>query len=75
MCTVFPCVLAPSAGTCSLAADPTPPVGRDQCAAAALSWVGDASKAALAYNYTGPTCNYGSKLADHLAVQARDPAL
>lgn len=56
------------AGTCSLAADATPPVARDQCAAAALSWVGDVGKAALAYNYTGPTCNYGSKTADHLAA-------
>ena len=49
------------AGTCSLAADPTPPVTGDQCSAAALNWVGDASKAALAYNYTEATCNYGSK--------------
>lgn len=56
------------AGSCSTSADPTPPVARDQCAAAALNWVGDAGKAALAYNYTGPTCNYKSKPAETFAA-------
>lgn len=65
-------VCAQCAGSCSLAADPTPPVARDQCAAAALSWVGDAGKAALAYNYTGPTCNYGSTRADYVAECTRE---
>lgn len=68
-------VSAQLAGTCSLAADPTPPVTSDQCAAAALDWVGDAGKAALAYNYTAPTCNYGSKPADYIAIWARESAL
>ncbi|KAL3138479.1 hypothetical protein ABBQ32_006269 [Trebouxia sp. C0010 RCD-2024] len=48
------------AGTCNLAADPTPPVLPEQCAAAAFDWIGDAGKAALAYNYTAPTCSYGT---------------
>ena len=54
------------AGTCNLAADPTPPVTADQCSAAAFNWLGDSSKAALAYNYTAPSCNYASK--DDLSV-------
>ncbi|KAL0034477.1 hypothetical protein WJX79_004596 [Trebouxia sp. C0005] len=48
------------AGTCNLAADPTPPVTADQCSAAAFNWLGDSSKAALAYNYTAPSCNYAT---------------
>lgn len=71
-CDVYPCVAITSvwrnfAGTCNLAADPTPPVTSNQCAAAAIDWIGDAGKAALAYNYTAPTCNYESKPADYLA--------
>ena len=68
-------LFAQFAGTCSLAADPTPPVARDQCAAAALNWVGDAGKAALAYNYTGPSCNYASKLTDHVPAWVKELTL
>lgn len=55
-------VSSSAAGTCSLAADPNPPVTADQCSAAAFNWLGDTSKAALAYNYTAASCDYASKI-------------
>ena len=56
------------AGTCNLAADPTPPVLREQCAAAAFDWIRDAGKATSAYNYTAPSCSYASKPAESAAA-------
>ena len=49
------------AGTCTLAAASPAVTSAAQCAAPALTWLGDATSAATAYNFTGPSCIYPSK--------------
>lgn len=52
-------------GTCALAAAAPALASAQQCAAPALDWLGSATKASSAYNFTAASCSYPSEAPPH----------